>query len=73
MVNNYLTPESLKLLNLEHIRVEDVTLIPELLGVKNIENIKKYLNDDEIKEANIRFLSQEELFYTLGKGEKLNE
>lgn len=40
-------------MGLFHIKDEEVTLNPFLLGDKNIENIKKHLSYNEIKKANI--------------------
>ena len=34
----------------------NICLIPELVGIKNINNIKKYLSVEEIKKADISFL-----------------
>ncbi len=60
LVNEYISLDKLEKLGIYPIKDEDVTLIPELLGNKNIENIKKYLDYNEIKEANIRFLTKDE-------------
>ena len=60
LVVDYLLEEQLSLLNLHQIKPEDIELIPELLGTKNIDNIKKHLADDEIKRANINFLNDKD-------------
>lgn len=59
LVNDYIPIEKLNKLGLKKIKPEDVTLIPELLGDKNIDNIKKYLDEKEIKKANIKFIKEE--------------
>lgn len=53
LVENYISKETLDKLNIKKIDEEKVILNPYLLGDKNIQNIKKYLNDKELKEANI--------------------
>lgn len=53
LVNDYISEEILNKLNIRKIDDDKVILNPYLLGDKNIQNIKKYLNDKEIKEANI--------------------
>ncbi len=53
LVYDYIPKDILNELDLKKIEDSKVLLIPELLGNKNINNIKKYLNDKEIKEANI--------------------
>ena len=42
--------------NAEYIAAKEVSLIPELLGEKNITNIKKYLSKTEIKKSHITFI-----------------
>jgi IS30 family transposase len=59
LVEEYIPKKYLDILNLHRINAENVTLIPELLGSKNVENIKKYLDKKEIKDANISFLDDE--------------
>lgn len=58
LVNKYIPITILSKLNLRHIKAEEVMLIPELLGLKNVNNIKKYLDKKEISDANIKFLEQ---------------
>ena len=60
LVNEYLSEEELNVLNLHRIKPDNVVLIPELLGNKNIENIKKYLDNKDIEKANIKFLEEKE-------------
>lgn len=56
LVNNYISIEILNKLGIKRIEPNKVNLIPELLGDKNIINIKKYLSDKDIKKAHILFL-----------------
>lgn len=58
LINNYLTEETLNKLGINKIDPKDVKLIPELLGDKNIINIKKYLTPNDIRKANIKFLKK---------------
>lgn len=53
LVYDYIPKEILHQLNLKKIDDDKVVLNPYLLGDKNIENIKKYLDEKEIKEAHI--------------------
>lgn len=53
LISKYIPLETLKEMGLEKVEDTKVNLTPFLLGTKNIENIKKYLNYDEIKKANI--------------------
>lgn len=53
LVENYISKDVLDKLNLKKIDDDKVVLIPKLLGEKNINNIKKYLDKKEIEEANI--------------------
>lgn len=53
LVENYISKDVLDKLNLKKIDDDKVVLVPKLLGDKNINNIKKYLDKKEIKEANI--------------------
>ena len=55
LVDNYISYNKLKKMGLEKIEAINVCLIPELLGEKNVNNIKKYLDKDDIKKANIKF------------------
>lgn len=60
LVDEYIPQEYFSNLNLKRIKPEDVTLIPELFGEKNINNIRKYLDEKEIEKANIKFLDNRE-------------
>ena len=53
LVENYISKDVLDKLNLKKIDDDKVVLVPKLLGEKNINNIKKYLDKKEIEEANI--------------------
>lgn len=53
LVENYISKDVLDKLNLKKIDDDKVVLVPKLLGNKNINNIKKYLDKKEIEEANI--------------------
>ena len=53
LIYNYIPKEILDKLNIKKIDDDKVLLNPYLLGDKNIQNIKKYLDDKEIKEAHI--------------------
>ena len=55
LIDKYIPLEKIEKLGLHKIDPLDVCLIPELLGIKNVENIKKYLDTDNIKKANIKF------------------
>ena len=55
-IENYISIDSIKELGLNKINPLDICLIPELLGDKNINNIKRYLDKDEIEKANIKFI-----------------
>ena len=55
LIGNYIPIDIINKLGLHKINPLDVCLIPELLGDKNIDNIKKYLDENEIKKANIKF------------------
>lgn len=61
LINNYLTEETLKKIGYSKIDPKDVMLIPELLGEKNVLNIKKYLTPNDIKKANIKFKEGEKI------------
>lgn len=58
LIDDYLTEETLEKLGYRQINPKDVKLIPELLGEKNIINIKKYLNPHDIKKSNIKFIKK---------------
>lgn len=53
LIESYISKEALDKLNIKKVDDDKVILTPYLLGEKNIQNIKKYLDDKEIKEANI--------------------
>lgn len=55
LIEKYIPIETLNKLRLTHIEPKEVTLIPELLGEKNVTNINKYLSKAEIKKAHIIF------------------
>ena len=55
-IENYIVLDKIKDLGLSKINPLDVCLIPELLGDKNINNIKKFLDKNDIKKANISFI-----------------
>lgn len=56
LIEQFIPLDKIKDLGLSKINPLDICLIPELLGIKNINNIKKYLSSEEIKKANISFL-----------------
>ena len=56
LIERYIQLDKIEDLGLNKINPLDVCLIPELLGDKNINNIKKYLDSNDIKKANISFL-----------------
>lgn len=60
LVNDYINLNVLKQLGLEKIIDSNVNLTPFLLGDKNIENIKKYLDYVEISKSNISLNNIEE-------------
>lgn len=55
LIDNYIPINTISELGLNKINPMDVCLIPELLGEKNVNNIKKYLDKEEQKKANITF------------------
>ena len=59
LIKNYISLDSITKLGLTKVNPLDVCLIPELLGDKNINNIKKYLDKDDIKKANIKFIKND--------------
>ena len=59
LIEDYIPLDKIKKLNLAKINPLNVSLIPELLGEKNINNIKKYLDKSEIKKANISFIKND--------------
>lgn len=58
LIDDYLPTSVLNEIGLSKINPTDVTLIPELLGDKNIQNIKKYLDKKDIEKANIKFINK---------------
>ena len=58
LIEKYIPLEKIYELGLTKIKALDVCLIPELLGEKNINNIKKYLDRNDIKKANIKFIKK---------------
>lgn len=61
LIQDYLSDKTLKKIGYKKIESNNVMLIPELLGDKNIKNIKKYLDDKDIKKANINFIKDDEI------------
>lgn len=59
LIDKYIPLEKIKELGLSKIDPLKVCLIPELLGDKNVENIKKYLDKKEIEKANIKFINRD--------------
>ena len=57
-IDKYIPIDKITELGLIKISPLDICLIPELLGEKNINNIKKYLDKDDIEKANIKFINQ---------------
>lgn len=57
LISNYIALEKINMLGLEKINPLDVCLNPELLGDKNVSNIKRYLDKEDIKKANITFIN----------------
>lgn len=58
LIDKYISLEKINSMGLYKIDPMEINLIPELLGKKNIDNIKKYLDYGEIKKANIKFLNE---------------
>lgn len=54
LIDKYIPLSVIKKLGLEQINPLKVNLTPSLLGDKNIQNIKRYLDEKAIKEANIK-------------------
>lgn len=52
-IENYISKETLQKLGIFKIQEEGVIQNPYLLGNKNIENIKKYLDNEDIRKANL--------------------
>lgn len=59
LIDKYIPSDKIKDLGLSKINPLDVCLVPELLGDKNINNIKKYLDKNDIKKANIKFINND--------------
>lgn len=57
LINNYIPLDKIIALGLSKIDPLDVCLIPELLGDRNVNNIKKYLDKNDISKANIKFIN----------------
>ena len=55
LIEKFIPIEKINELGLSKINPLEIQLIPELLGEKNINNIKRYLNYEDIKKANISF------------------
>ena len=55
LIDEFISTDILNELGLKQIDPLNVSLIPELLGDKNVNNIKKYLSDKDIKKAHIKF------------------
>ncbi len=56
LIQNYIPLDKVTKLGLYKINPLDVCLIPELFGDKNINNIKRYLDNSDIEKANIKFI-----------------
>lgn len=56
LIQSYINKDIINKLGINKINDSEVKLIPELLGTKNINNIKKYLDYNAIKKANIKFI-----------------
>lgn len=59
LINKYIPLEKINELGLSKINALNVCLIPELLGDKNINNIKRYLDKKDIEKANIKFIKKD--------------
>ena len=59
LIENHVSLDSITKLGLTKINPLDVCLIPELLGNKNINNIKKYLDENDIEKVNIKFIKND--------------
>lgn len=60
LIDKYIPLDKINELGLTKIDPLNVCLIPELLGEKNINNIKKYLDKEDIKKANISFINNDD-------------
>ena len=59
LIDKYIPLDKISKLGLSRIKPQEICLLPELLGDKNINNIKKYLDEDDIKAANIKFIKND--------------
>lgn len=59
LINKYIPLEKINELGLSKINALNVCLIPELLGDKNINNIKRFLDKKDIEKANIKFIKKD--------------
>lgn len=59
LIENFIELDKINKLGLTKINALEVCLIPELLGDKNVDNIKKYLDNKEIEKANIKFIKND--------------
>ena len=59
LIDKYIPLDKINKLGLSRIKPQEVCLLPELLGDKNINNIKKYLDENDIKAANIKFIKND--------------
>ena len=59
LIEEYISLDKINELGLFKINPLEVCLVPELLGELNINNIKKYLDSNDIKKANISFLKKD--------------
>ena len=60
LIEKFIPLKTINKLGLSKISPLNVKLIPELLGEKNISNIKRYLDKKEIKDANITFINPDD-------------
>lgn len=58
LIEKYISLDNITKLGLAKINPIDVCLIPELLGEKNIDNIKKYLDKVDMEKANIKLINK---------------
>lgn len=56
LISDYISLDKINELGISKINPLDICLIPELLDDKNVNNIKKYLDKNDIKKANISFI-----------------
>lgn len=55
LIDKYISLDVLNKIGYKRIHPKNVTLVPELLGNKNINNIKKYLSNNKTLDTNISF------------------